>query len=89
MVVHPKFVVDENQNRQAVLLSYEDWEKILEEIEELDEIRAYDEAKSRPSDPVTFDDAVKEIRKDNAPLTYEVFVERPAQRALARISQPC
>ena len=67
MVVHPKFVVDENQNRQAVLLSYEEWEKILEEIEELDEIRAYDEAKSRPSDPVAFDDVVKEIRKDDAP----------------------
>ena len=67
MVVHPKFVVDENQNRQAVLLSYEEWEKILEEIEELDEIRTYDKAKSRPSDPVAFDDAVKEIRKDDAP----------------------
>ncbi len=62
MVVHPKFVVDEHQNRQAVLLSYEEWEKIVDEIEELDEIRAYDERKSRPSEPVTFDDAVKEIR---------------------------
>ena len=63
MVVHPKFVVDEHQNRQAVLLPYEEWEKIVEAMEELDDIRAYDEAKSRPSDPIPLDDAVKEIRK--------------------------
>ncbi len=67
MVVHPKFVVDEHQKRQAVLLPYEEWEKIIAEIEELDEIRAYDEAKSRPSEPVAFDDAVKEIRKGDVP----------------------
>jgi PHD/YefM family antitoxin component YafN of YafNO toxin-antitoxin module len=66
MVLHPKFVVDEDQNRQAVLLSYEEWENIVEEIEELDDIRAYDQAKSRPSDAVSFDDAVKEIRKGDA-----------------------
>lgn len=67
MIVHPKFVVDENQNRQAVLLPFEEWEKIIEEIEELDAIRAYDEAKSRHSDPLAFDDAVKEIRKGDIP----------------------
>ena len=67
MVVHPKYVVDEHQNRHAVLLPYEEWEKIVEEIEELDAIRAYDEAKSRPSEPVAFDDAVKEIRKGDVP----------------------
>ena len=63
MVVHPKFVVDENQNRTAVLLPYEEWEKIVEEMEELDDIRAYDKAKSHPSNPIPFEDAVKQIRK--------------------------
>ena len=67
MVVHPEFVVDEQQNRKAVLLPYEEWEEILEEIEELDAIRAYDEAKSRPSEPVAFDAAVTEIRSGDAP----------------------
>ena len=67
MVVHPQFVVDENQNRRAVLLPYEEWESIVEEIEELDAIRAYDDAKSRPSQPVAFDDAVKEIRRGQVP----------------------
>ena len=66
IVIHPEFVVDERQNRKAVLLPYEEWEKIVEAMEELDDIRAYDEAKSRPSDPIPLDDAVKEIREGKA-----------------------
>lgn len=66
LVIHPEFVVDEQQNRKAVLLPYEEWEKIVEEMEELDDIRAYDEAKSRPSEQIPFDGAVKEIREGKA-----------------------
>ncbi len=61
--VHPEFVVDEHQNRKAVLLPYDEWQKIVEEMEELDDIRAYDETKGCPSAPLPFDDAVKEIRE--------------------------
>jgi hypothetical protein len=35
----------------------------LEALEELDHIRAYDEAKSEPSDPIPFDQAVDEARR--------------------------
>ena len=63
IVIHPEFVVDEQHNRKAVLLPYEEWEKIVEAIEELDDIRAYDEAKSQPSDPIPLDEALKEIRE--------------------------
>ena len=34
----------------------------MEEIEELENIRAYDEAKSQPSDPVEFDEAIRQIQ---------------------------
>jgi hypothetical protein len=61
--VHPEFVVDEHQNRKAVLLPYDEWQKIVEAMEELDDIRAYDEAKGFPSVPLPFDDAVTEIRE--------------------------
>ena len=63
LIVHPEFVVDERQKRKAVLLPYDEWQKIVEEMEELDDIRAYDESKSQPSDSVLFDTAVKEIRE--------------------------
>ena len=40
------FVVDEQGNRVGVLLNIKDYEKLLEGLEELDSIRAYDAAKA-------------------------------------------
>ena len=61
--VHPEFVVDAGQKRTAVLLPYDEWQKIIEEMEELDDIRAYDESKAQIPDSVPFETAVKEIRE--------------------------
>ncbi len=63
IVVHPEYVVDARQKRKAVLLPYDEWEKILEAIEEVADIQAYDAAKASPSDAVDFEEAVKEISK--------------------------
>lgn len=63
---HPEYVVDEQQNRKAVLLTWGEWERIVESLEELDDIRAYDQAKSQPSETIPFDQAVKEIREGDA-----------------------
>jgi hypothetical protein len=56
-------VVDEKGNRKAVMLPISEWRQILELLEEIKDIRAYDEAKSRPSEPVPFEQAVSEIRE--------------------------
>ena len=61
--LHEEYVVDEKGNRTAILLPYEEWKKILDELEELEDIRLYDNAKKEVSDPVQFDAAIKEIRK--------------------------
>ncbi len=58
--LHPQYVTDENDRRTAVLLPAAEWEKVLEELEELDDIRQYDKAKSGPQDSVPFEQAVKE-----------------------------
>ena len=39
------------------------WQQIKEELEELDDIRAYDEAKAKPSEPVPFEQAMRQIRE--------------------------
>lgn len=62
--MHPDFLVDENGVRKAVLISISEWEQILAELEELDDIRAFDEAKAGPQDAMPFEDAVREIRAD-------------------------
>jgi hypothetical protein len=56
-----RFVVDESGNRTAVLLDVERYRELLEAQEELESIRAYDEAKSSGDEAVPFLRAVEEI----------------------------
>ena len=39
--------------------------KKVEILEELDNIRAYDAVKAKPSQPIPFDEAVKGIKEDD------------------------
>ncbi|MCK5379140.1 MAG: hypothetical protein KAJ78_07030 [Acidobacteria bacterium] len=63
VAVHPEYIVDENQKRKSVILPFEEWERIVEDLEELDDIRAFDKAKAGPQDTVPFGQAVDEIRE--------------------------
>lgn len=58
-----KFVIDDKGERVGVILTMEDYQKILEELEELESIRAYDEAKASREEAIPFEQAVKEIEK--------------------------
>lgn len=62
--VHPEYVVDEQQNRKAVLLPAAEWDRIVDELEELDDIRAYDAAQPHVADKLPFEQAVREIQQD-------------------------
>ena len=64
VTVHPEYVVDEQNNRKAVLLPAEDWEKIVGELEELDDIRAYDASQQDRADRIPFEQAAREIGQD-------------------------
>jgi len=61
--VHEEYLVDEAGNRKAVVLPLAAWQQIKEELEELDDIRAYDEAKAQPSEPIPFEQAMREIHE--------------------------
>ena len=61
--IHQDYLIDENGNKKAVVVPLSEWQKIKEELEELDDIRAYDQAKSKPSEPIPFDEAIQQIRK--------------------------
>jgi PHD/YefM family antitoxin component YafN of YafNO toxin-antitoxin module len=64
VTVHPEYVVDEKQNRKAVLLPAAEWDRIVDELEELDDIRAYDAAQPHIADRLPFEQAVREIQQD-------------------------
>jgi hypothetical protein len=58
-----QYLVDEEGNRKAVVVPISSWQQILEALDELDDIRAYDEAKREHSDPIPFGQAISEIRE--------------------------
>jgi PHD/YefM family antitoxin component YafN of YafNO toxin-antitoxin module len=41
----PQYITDNKGNKLSVVLPIEDYQKIMEELEELEDIRLYDEAK--------------------------------------------
>jgi hypothetical protein len=65
VIIHPQYVIDEGKQPKAVLLTIKEWNDIVEALEELDDIRAYDLAKSDSPDSIPFDQAVREIQEDN------------------------
>ena len=56
-----QFLVDERGNRTAVVLDLRRYQELLEAEEDLDDIRAYDEAKALKDEVVPFEQAIKEI----------------------------
>ena len=62
--VNEGYVVDEDGARVGVILPMEEYRKLMEELEELESIRAYDAAKSSGDEAIPFDQAVKEIERD-------------------------
>lgn len=56
-----QYITDITGKKVSVILPIRDYEKILEELEELEDIKAYDRAKTRKSKPIPFEQAVKEI----------------------------
>ena len=60
---HAEYLVDKEGNRKAVVVPISEWEQILDALEEFDDIRAYDDAKRDPSEPIPFEQAVSEIDK--------------------------
>lgn len=59
-----QFVVNERGEKVAVVISIEEYEKILEELEDLEDIRACDEAKALGETPIPLEQALAEIKRN-------------------------
>jgi hypothetical protein len=64
MVLKERFIVGENGKRIGVLLDIEDYQRLLEELEELEAIRAYDAAQASGDEVLPLEQALAEIEKD-------------------------
>ena len=62
--VKKRYVVNERGERLSVLLDIKDYRKLLEELEELECLRAYDAAKSSGDEAIPFEQAIEEIERE-------------------------
>lgn len=63
MTLHPQYVTDKNGKKTSVLLSMEEYERLLSEVELLDDIKLYDKVKSRKSSVQPVEDAFRRIER--------------------------
>jgi PHD/YefM family antitoxin component YafN of YafNO toxin-antitoxin module len=62
-----RYVTDENGKRVEVIMPVEEYERLVEELEELEDIRLYDEAKAEiereGSELIPLEQAMREVRE--------------------------
>lgn len=61
--LHPQYVDDEQHGGRSLVLPIAEWEQILNNLEELDDIHSYDAVMAEPDESVPFDQAVRKIRE--------------------------
>ena len=57
-------LTNEKGERTAVVISIEEYEKLLEEPEDIEDVRAYDEAKASGETPIPLEEALAEIKRN-------------------------
>lgn len=62
LALNPQYIIDDTQTQQAVVIQINEWQKIIQQLEMLDDIENYDKAKKTNNEVISFDEAVKEIR---------------------------
>jgi PHD/YefM family antitoxin component YafN of YafNO toxin-antitoxin module len=70
LIVHPQYINDANGDKSLVILPAKEFDTLMEELEELEDIRLYDEAMNNDTgERIPFDEAIKMIeanRKKNS-----------------------
>jgi hypothetical protein len=59
-----QFVIDENGVRVAVVLDIKEYEELLDDLEDLQAVREYEEAKASGEVPIPLEQALNEIRRN-------------------------
>ncbi len=67
LTIHPQFIKDANGHKSLVVLSTKEFNTLIEELEELEDIKLYDEAKeSDTGERILFSEYLKSRKNKNA-----------------------
>lgn len=64
LTVHPQYITDKEGNKISVVLPIREFESLLEELEEMEDIKLYDEVKALNELSTPIDEAFKNIEKE-------------------------
>jgi hypothetical protein len=67
--VHPSFITDINGKKISAVISMEEFNSILEQLEDLEDIRLYDASKKDDDQLFSKDDAIKMIEDERKKLS--------------------
>jgi hypothetical protein len=59
--MHTQFITDEAGKKVAAILPLKDYEKYLDDLDEIKAIKAFDKATAKKIELVSFEDALKEL----------------------------
>jgi PHD/YefM family antitoxin component YafN of YafNO toxin-antitoxin module len=67
LTVHPQYIKDANGHKSLVILPAKEFDTIMEELEELEDIKLYDEAKKKDTgERILFSEYLKNRKQKNA-----------------------
>ena len=67
MTLHPQYITDNSGNKISVILSMKEYRYILEDLQELEDIRQYDETKKNDDGSrIKIDDYIKKRKTKSA-----------------------
>lgn len=64
LTVHPQYITDKTGKKISVVLPMEEFKNMIEELEELEDIRLYDEAKTTDEPSIPIDQAFRIIEAE-------------------------
>lgn len=56
----PQYITDDKGNKLSVIIPIKDYERLIEELEEWEDIRLYDEAKEQKEERIPFAEYLKQ-----------------------------
>jgi hypothetical protein len=59
--IHPQYITDEKGNKISVVIPINEYRKIIEDLDEFEDVRLYDEAKESGEPSIPIDEAFKII----------------------------
>lgn len=67
ITLHPQYIKDADGNKTLVILTAKEFDTILEELEELEDVKLYDEAKKEDTgERILLSDYIKSRKDKNA-----------------------